>query len=151
MEKKIITISREFGSGGRTIGKKVAEKLGIPFYDRELVNLLLGDVPLPFPNQYLSIATQKFREAGFEIHMENEAFRTIRFYDVGALVWFARIISWEFPGFSVEKCFENLLSAQRILEKQGFKVVRFWNNEIYENIEGVVLRLKEEINPHQEH
>ena len=38
MEKKIITISREFGSGGRTIGKKVAEKLGIPFYDRELVN-----------------------------------------------------------------------------------------------------------------
>jgi len=37
MEKKIITISREFGSGGRTIGHKVAEKLGIPFYDKELV------------------------------------------------------------------------------------------------------------------
>ena len=30
MEKKIITISREFGSGGRTIGHKVAEALGIP-------------------------------------------------------------------------------------------------------------------------
>ena len=29
MSKRIITISREFGSGGRTIGKKVAEKLGI--------------------------------------------------------------------------------------------------------------------------
>lgn len=37
MEKKIITISREFGSGGRTIGHQVAEKLGIPFYDKELV------------------------------------------------------------------------------------------------------------------
>ena len=37
MEKKIITISREFGSGGRTIGRKVAEQLGIPFYDKELV------------------------------------------------------------------------------------------------------------------
>lgn len=36
--KKIITISREFGSGGRTIGKMVAEKLGIPFYDKELVD-----------------------------------------------------------------------------------------------------------------
>ena len=35
---KIITISREFGSGGRTIGHKVAEKLGIPFYDKELVD-----------------------------------------------------------------------------------------------------------------
>ncbi len=38
MEKKIITISREFGSGGRTIGRKVAEALGIPFYDKELVD-----------------------------------------------------------------------------------------------------------------
>ena len=37
MEKKIITISREFGSGGRTVGHLVAEKLGIPFYDKELV------------------------------------------------------------------------------------------------------------------
>ena len=37
MEKKIITISREFGSGGRSIGRKVAEELGIPFYDKELV------------------------------------------------------------------------------------------------------------------
>ena len=37
MEKKIITISREFGSGGRTVGRMVAEKLGIPFYDKELV------------------------------------------------------------------------------------------------------------------
>ena len=38
MEKRIITISREFGSGGRTIGRMVAEKLGIAFYDKELVD-----------------------------------------------------------------------------------------------------------------
>lgn len=38
MEKKIITISREFGSGGRTIGRQVADALGIPFYDKELVD-----------------------------------------------------------------------------------------------------------------
>jgi len=37
MEKKVITISREFGSGGRTIGHLVAQQLGIPFYDKELV------------------------------------------------------------------------------------------------------------------
>ena len=37
MEKKILTISREFGSGGRTIGHQVANALGIPFYDKELV------------------------------------------------------------------------------------------------------------------
>ena len=38
MEKNIITISREFGSGGRSIGRLVAQKLDIPFYDKELVN-----------------------------------------------------------------------------------------------------------------
>ena len=36
--KNIITISREFGSGGRSIGTQVAEKLGYAFYDRELVD-----------------------------------------------------------------------------------------------------------------
>ena len=34
---KIITISREFGSGGRTIGKEIAEKLGIPCYDKDFI------------------------------------------------------------------------------------------------------------------
>jgi hypothetical protein len=34
---KVITISREFGSGGRTIGRKVALKLGIKCYDQELI------------------------------------------------------------------------------------------------------------------
>lgn len=37
MTHKIITISREFGSGGRTIGKEVAKRLGIPCYDSELI------------------------------------------------------------------------------------------------------------------
>lgn len=37
MKKNIITISRQFGSGGRTVGHLVADKLGIPFYDKELV------------------------------------------------------------------------------------------------------------------
>ena len=38
MTNKVITISRQFGSGGRSIGKAVAEKLGIPYYDTELVD-----------------------------------------------------------------------------------------------------------------
>ena len=34
MAKRIITISREFGSGGRFIGEEVAKKLGIKYYDK---------------------------------------------------------------------------------------------------------------------
>ena len=37
MKHKIITISREFGSGRRTIGKMTADRLGIPCYDSELI------------------------------------------------------------------------------------------------------------------
>lgn len=36
---KVITISREFGSGGREIGFRLAEKFGIPFYDKELISM----------------------------------------------------------------------------------------------------------------
>ena len=37
MEKVLITIGRQFGSNGRIIGEKVAEKLGIPCYDKQLI------------------------------------------------------------------------------------------------------------------
>ena len=39
-EKFIITINRELGSGGRTVGEKLAEKLGVPFYDKALIKAL---------------------------------------------------------------------------------------------------------------
>lgn len=39
MKNRIITISREYGSGGREIGQKVADRLQIPFYDKEIITL----------------------------------------------------------------------------------------------------------------
>jgi len=39
MLNRVITISREFGSGGRTIGKRVAKKLGIPYFFCKLLSL----------------------------------------------------------------------------------------------------------------
>ena len=40
MKNRIVTISREFGSGGRTVGRETAQKLGIPCYDQELLQHL---------------------------------------------------------------------------------------------------------------
>ncbi len=40
MGNRVITISRQFGSGGRTIGRLLSEKLGIPCYDNELIEKL---------------------------------------------------------------------------------------------------------------
>jgi SAM-dependent methyltransferase len=107
-------IYRVLKSGGFFITQQVGAE-----NDRELVELLCGKTPIPFPEQYLNLTTRKFENAGFTILRGEEVFRPIRFFDVGALVWFARIIQWEFPDFSVDTHLENLLNAQRKLEEQG--------------------------------
>jgi cytidylate kinase len=43
LSKYVITIARGYGSGGKTIGKMLAEELGIPFYDRDLLRLASDD------------------------------------------------------------------------------------------------------------
>ena len=43
MKNRVITISRGFGSGGRTIGKQTAEKLGIPCYDAEIIQAMVQE------------------------------------------------------------------------------------------------------------
>lgn len=43
MTNRIITISRQFGSGGRTIGRETAAKLGIPCYDHELIEKIANE------------------------------------------------------------------------------------------------------------
>jgi hypothetical protein len=51
---------------------------------------------------------------------EREDFPKAYYYDVGALVYMAKIIEWEFPGFSVERCFKKLLELQETVEAQGY-------------------------------
>lgn len=107
-------IYRVLKSGGIFVSQQVGAQ-----NDRELVELLCGDLPLPFPDQYAARAADAFREAGFSVLRQDECFRPIEFYDVGALVWFARVLPWEFADFSVATHTENLLRAQEILEGNG--------------------------------
>lgn len=100
--------------GGLFITQQVGED-----NDRELVEMVLPNTQKPFSNLNLKFQKQAFQEIGFEILEEGEAFLPIKFYDVGAFVWFARIIQWEFPDFSVDKCFEHLLRMQKTIETQG--------------------------------
>ena len=48
-EKYVITINRELGSGGRTIGKMLADRLGVPFYDKALIQELEKKYDLTAP------------------------------------------------------------------------------------------------------
>ena len=109
-----VEIYRVLKPGGLFITQQVGAE-----NDRELVALLCGEIGMPFPEQYLKLAAEKFEKAGFQILRGEEAFRPIQFFDVGALVWFARIIRWEFPDFSVDTHLPGLLKAQQILEEHG--------------------------------
>lgn len=105
---------RVLKKGGLFITEQVGED-----NDRELIELLLPGTPKAFHDLNLRKQQSLFTETGFEILKAEECFRPIRFYGTGALVWFARIIEWEFPGFSVDRCFEQLVKAQKILEEKG--------------------------------
>lgn len=87
--------------------------------ERDLIELLVPGTQKKFHGLNLTDQQAKFVSSGFSILYSDEAFPAIEFFDVGALVWFAKIIEWEFCGFSVDEHFKNLLKAQRILESQG--------------------------------
>jgi putative MATE family efflux protein len=69
-QKVIITISREFGSGGRYIGRIIADKLGIKFYDKDLVTLVSKEAGLA--EEFIEEHEQK-REWGSSL---NSAYNT---------------------------------------------------------------------------
>lgn len=102
----------------RRSGMFVTEQVG-GNNDRDLVEMVLPGTDRPFPHLTLEKQHRNFEDAGFKIIQADEAYRPIRFYDVGAFVWFARIIEWEFPGFSVDHCFERLLKMQDMIDRDG--------------------------------
>ena len=72
-EKRIvITISREYGSGGRYVGKLLAESLNIPFYDKELITLTSKSTGLG--KKYIQQTEQKLSAAKFEGNNDDRIF-----------------------------------------------------------------------------
>ena len=107
-------IRRMLKAGGFFITQQVGSE-----NDRELIDAVLPGLEKPFSHNNLKEQREAFEKAGFNILKAEEAFPPIWFFDVGAFVWFAHIIEWEFPGFSVEKCFDRLLQLQKIIETDG--------------------------------
>ena len=64
--RKIITVSREFGSGGRELGKRLADELGFAYYDREIVSALAEKTGMD--ENYLENQLEKTGVLNFPIH-----------------------------------------------------------------------------------
>lgn len=60
---KIVTISREFGSGGRELGKRLAEELGIPCYDHQIIEMIAKENG--FDERYVANVSEKSIEAAY--------------------------------------------------------------------------------------
>ena len=60
---KIITISREFGSGGRELGKRLADELGIPCYDHQIIEMIAKENG--FDERYVANVGEKSIEAAY--------------------------------------------------------------------------------------
>lgn len=71
MKNRVVTISREFGSGGRTIGKKAAVELGIPCYDSELIREIAKETG--FNEEYVKDIGE-YSNSGFLSALTSRAF-----------------------------------------------------------------------------
>ena len=108
-------VFRVLKNGGYFITQQVGGK-----NDNDLSEKLIDNFVPAYPNFDLEHKSKELKKLGFDILVGEEAFTTIRFYDLGALVYFAKIIEWEFPKFSVDFCFDNLLSLQDELEEKSY-------------------------------
>jgi SAM-dependent methyltransferase len=89
--------------------------------NRVLSEFLLGQEAAAADEAFsVEKVSEELRNSGFSIVRAEEAFPVLRFKDVGALVYFAKVIEWEFPGFSVEKCYDRLCLLQEQVAWEGY-------------------------------
>ena len=88
--------------------------------NRILSDILIEDFHPLYENHNLTANISLVENAGFRVMEAEEYFPKLRFTDVGAVVYFAKVIEWEFMGFSVERCKDRLLQLQSLIEKQGY-------------------------------
>ena len=109
-------VYRILNSGGKFVTQQVGGK-----NNKELSKLLLGEYPHIINASFnMENTVKELENGGFRVVKQYEYFPSVRYFDIGAIVFFAKIIEWEFPGFSVERCFDNLYKLQEKLERDGY-------------------------------
>lgn len=86
MSKKIITINRMFGSGGRAIGKALAENLGINFYDKELIDIASKEKQIPF-DTFAKVDEKKANQWRFPIDHEIQIDKDMHFIPMNDILF----------------------------------------------------------------
>lgn len=81
--------------------------------------LLKKELEVDSRNQ-LSYQLEEAKKLGFEILAKDEFYAQLKFFDAGAIAYYASIVEWEFPDFSVDKCLDSLMELHHEIENKGF-------------------------------
>lgn len=89
--------------------------------NREMAEFLIDNLAdSPYQAHTLTNNSRLLTDAGFDILDSGEYFPEVKFFDVGALVYFASIIEWEFPGFAVEVSYDRLVELDKEIKEKGY-------------------------------
>lgn len=72
----------------------------------------------PYPENTLLNSVINLKSAGFKILLAKQSFPELVFLDVGAIVYYATVIPWEFKKFNVDQCFDKLLKLQELIDNK---------------------------------
>lgn len=107
-------VKRVLKPGGIFITQQVATG-----NNQRLIQLMAPNMTSSYPHVNLSEMSQSLTAHGFELLLAEEASLPFYFLDVGAFVYYAKVIPWEFPDFSVEKNMDELWQLYEELEMTG--------------------------------
>jgi len=105
-------VARVLRPGGTFVTQQVGGDNG-----HDLALVLLPGLPDPPAGGDLATHRAAVERAGLSVVRAEESYPVTRFFDVGAVVFYARVIEWEYPGFSVERCYEALLGLNDRLRR----------------------------------
>ena len=88
--------------------------------NHDLSSALLPGLIGRYSNHTLESNVNAAKAQLFDILFQKEEFPVTRFHDIGAVVYYAKAIEWEFPNFSVDTCFPQLCNMQKKLDEKGF-------------------------------
>lgn len=107
-------IARVLKPGGVYVTEQVGWRNNL-----QLSRRILTDYMPAQPQHDLAHEREAFEDEGLELTVAREYFPKLRFYDVGAIVYYASIMGLEFPGFSVDRYARELLCLERDVEDCG--------------------------------
>jgi SAM-dependent methyltransferase len=89
-----------------------------------LNELLQKKVKLSYYNWTLEYAVQQIIENGFKVLVQKEAFPETIVRDVGALIYYLKVIPWQIPDFSIAKYYDRLIAIHNHIQDQGSLTIR---------------------------